>query len=74
MSRVQRRETEVRASLGDENLILSQMAGGSVVLAMCDTPGVKWNSETNGQSIEPDGVKEAGGTHTRSGGSSRRHC
>lgn len=48
MGRIQGRETEVRASLGNEDLILGQMTGGSVVLAMRDAPGVEWNSETDG--------------------------
>lgn len=48
MGRVKWRETEVRACLGDEYLILSQMTGGSVVFAMRNTPGVEWNSETDG--------------------------
>ena len=48
MGRIQGRETEVRASLGNEDLILSQMTGGSVVFAMRNTPGVEWNSETDG--------------------------
>ena len=60
MGRIEGRETKVRASLGNEDLILSQMTGGSVMLAMCNTPGVEWNSETDGELIQPDGVKNAG--------------
>lgn len=60
MGRIDGRETEERASLGDEDLILSQVTSGSVVFAMCDTPRVEWNSETNGELTEPDGVKKTG--------------
>ena len=31
-----------------------------MVLAMRDAPGVEWNSETERESIQPDGVKKAG--------------
>jgi len=48
MGRIKGRETEVRTRLGDEDLILSQMAGGSVVFAVRNTPGVEWNAETDG--------------------------
>lgn len=61
MGRIEGRETEVRASLGNEDLILSQMTGGSVVFAMCNTPGMEWNSETDGKLMQPDGAKKTGG-------------
>ena len=57
MGGIERRETEERASLGNEDLILSQMTGGGVVFSMCDTPRVEWNSETDGELMQPDGAK-----------------
>ena len=41
-------KVEERTSLGNEDLILTQMAGGRVVLPMRDAPRVEWNSETDG--------------------------
>jgi len=38
VGRIKGGEADVRTSLGDEDLILGQMSGGSVVFAMCDTP------------------------------------
>jgi hypothetical protein len=46
VGRIEGREANERTSLGDKNLILSQMSGGSVVFAVGDTPGVEWNSES----------------------------
>lgn len=48
MGRIKWRKTKVRASLGDKDLILSQMGGRCVVLAMRDTPRVEWDAETGG--------------------------
>jgi len=53
MGRIKRRETEVRARLGDEDLILSQMTSGSVVFAVRNPPGVVWNPETDGKLVHP---------------------
>jgi hypothetical protein len=51
---IEGRETDERASLGNEHLILSQMASGSVVLAVCNTPGMVWNSKTDGELRQSD--------------------
>ena len=74
VGRVKGREADVRTSLGDEDLVLGQMSGGSVVFAMCDTPRVEWNSETDGKSVNP--VERKGGVErrTQSVGSSRLYC
>ena len=48
MGRIKWRKTKVRAGLGDKDLILSQMGGRCVVLAMRDTPRVEWDAETDG--------------------------
>lgn len=48
VGRIKWRKTKVRASLGDKDLILSQMGGRCVVLAMRDTPRVEWDAETGG--------------------------
>ena len=74
MGRIEGREANERTSLGDENLILSQMSGGSVVFAVCDTPGVEWNSETDGRLIYRMGRRRPVEVHTQSGGSSQRYC
>ena len=72
MGRIKGRETEVRASFGNKDLILSQMAGRSVVPAMGNTPGVEWNSETDGQLARSE--KRSVETHTQNGGSNQRRC
>jgi hypothetical protein len=47
VGRIKRRKTNVRASLGDEDLILSQVGGRGVVLAMSDAPRVERNPEAD---------------------------
>lgn len=46
VGRIQRRKTKESAGLGDKDLILGQMAGGSVVLAVSDAPRMKWDTES----------------------------
>jgi len=43
---IQGRSTEGGTSLWNEDLVLGQVTGGSVVLAMSNAPRVVWNSET----------------------------
>jgi len=38
MGRIEWRETDVGTSLGNEDLVLGEVGGGSVVFAVCDSP------------------------------------
>jgi len=38
VGRIKRRETDEGTGFGNEDLVLGQVGGGSVVFAMCDTP------------------------------------
>ena len=42
--RIKGRQTELRASLGNEHLILGHMTGRGMVLCVCDSPRVIWNT------------------------------
>jgi hypothetical protein len=46
LRRVQRGETDLRAGMRNENLVIGHMPGTGMVLTMGDAPGMEWDTET----------------------------